>query len=212
MVQDNTDKAGHIVVAIAGYARTGKDTIADAIFNLSENRNPEYCVLITKFADALKQSVQEALEEVGLEVDAFTENTEEKAKIRPLLVAYGEYARSRNPNVWVNQVIENLVDWTNEAPTGLSLTLIPDMRYANEYDKLEAECKRHGWKFVPIYISRMGFGPANAEEARSINEMLDSDRFSKGNATTLVFEDGDVKGINAYASRFADGLNIYLRT
>ena len=212
MVQDNTDKAGHIVVAIAGYARTGKDTIADAIFNLSENRNPEYCVLITKFADALKQSVQEALEEVGLEVDAFTENTEEKAKIRPLLVAYGEYARSRNPNVWVDQVIENLVDWTNEAPTGLSLTLIPDMRYANEYDKLEAECKRHGWKFVPIYISRMGFGPANAEEARSINEMLDSDRFSKGNATTLVFEDGDVKGISAYASRFADGLNIYLRT
>ena len=212
MVQDNTDKAGHIVVAIAGYARTGKDTIADAIFNLSENRNPEYCVLITKFADALKQSVQEALEEVGLEVDAFTENTEEKAKIRPLLVAYGEYARSRNPNVWVDQVIENLVDWTNEAPTGLSLTLIPDMRYANEYDKLEAECKRRGWKFVPIYISRMGFGPANAEEARSINEMLDSDRFSKGNATTLVFEDGDVKGINAYASRFADGLNIYLRT
>ena len=212
MVQDNTDKAGHIVVAIAGYARTGKDTIADAIFNLSENRNPEYCVLITKFADALKQSVQEALEEVGLEVDAFTENTEEKARIRPLLVAYGEYARSRNPNVWVDQVIENLVDWTNEAPTGLSLTLIPDMRYANEYDKLEAECKRRGWKFVPIYISRMGFGPANAEEARSINEMLDSDRFSKGNATTLVFEDGDVKGINAYASRFADGLNIYLRT
>ena len=212
MVQDNTDKTGHIVVAVAGYARTGKDTIADAIFNLSENRNPEYCVLITKFADALKQSVQEALEEVGLEVDAFTENTEEKSKIRPLLVAYGEYARSRNPNVWVDQVIENLVDWTNEAPTGLSLTLIPDMRYANEYDKLEAECKRHGWKFVPIYISRMGFGPANAEEARSINEMLDSDRFSKGNATTLVFEDGDVKGINAYASRFADGLNIYLRT
>ena len=212
MVQDNTDKTGHIVVAVAGYARTGKDTIADAIFNLSENRNPEYCVLITKFADALKQSVQEALEEVGLEVDAFTENTEEKARIRPLLVAYGEYARSRNPNVWVDQVIENLVDWTNEAPTGLSLTLIPDMRYANEYDKLEAECKRHGWKFVPIYISRMGFGPANAEEARSINEMLDSDRFSKGNATTLVFEDGDVKGINAYASRFADGLNIYLRT
>jgi hypothetical protein len=212
MVQDNTDKAGHIVVAIAGYARTGKDTIADAIFNLSENRNPEYCVLITKFADALKQSVQEALEEVGLEVDAFTENTEEKAKIRPLLVAYGEYARSRNPNVWVDQVIENLIDWTKEAPTGLSLTLIPDMRYANEYDKLEAECKKHGWKFVPIYISRMGFGSANAEEARSINEMLDSDRFSKGNATTLVFEDGDVKGINAYASRFADGLNIYLRT
>jgi hypothetical protein len=212
MVQDNTDKSGHIVVAIAGFARTGKDTIADAIFNLSEIRNPEYCVLVTKFADALKQSVQEALEEVGLEVDAFTENTEEKAKIRPLLVAYGEYARSRNPNVWVDQVIENLVDWTNEAPTGLSLTLIPDMRYANEYDKLEAECKKHGWKFVPIYISRMGFGPANAEEGRSINEMLDSDRFSKGNATTLVFEDGDVKGISAYASRFADGMDIYLRT
>jgi hypothetical protein len=212
MVQDNTDKNGHIVVAIAGYARTGKDTIADAIFDISESVHPEYCVLVAKFADALKQSVQDALEDLDLEVDVFTENTDQKASIRPLLVAYGEFCRSVDKNVWVDRVLDGVTDWVHEAPTGLSLTLIPDMRYANEYDKLEAACKKNGWTFVPIYISRIGHGPANAEEARSINEMLDSDRFSKGNATTLVFEDGDVNGIHDYAARFVDALDIYLRT
>jgi hypothetical protein len=212
MVQDNTDKSGHIVVAIAGYARTGKDTIADAIFDISESVHPEYCVLVAKFADALKQSMQDAFDDIEVEADAFTENDAEKVKIRPLLVAFGEYARSKNPNVWVDRVLEGVTDWVHEAPTGLSLTVIPDMRYANEYDKLEAACKRNGWTFVPIYISRAGQGPANAEEARSINEMLDSDRFSKGNATTLVFEDGDTQGIHDYAGRFVDALDIYLRT
>jgi hypothetical protein len=212
MVKDNTDKTGHIVVAIAGYARTGKDTIADAIFDISESVHPEYCVLVAKFADSLKQSVQDALEDLDLEVDVFTENTDQKANIRPLLVAYGEFCRSVDKNVWVDRVIEGVTDWVHEAPTGLSLTLIPDMRYANEYDKLEAVCKKNNWTFVPVYISRVGQGPANAEEARSINEMLDSDRFSKGNATTLVFEDGDVNGIHEYAARFVDALDIYLRT
>lgn len=213
MVQDNTDKTGHIVVAICGYARSGKDTLADAIFDMSEASHPEYCVLVTKFADALKQAVQESLEELpGVEVDAFTEDTDEKAKIRPLLVAYGEFARAKNKNVWVDQVIENITDWVEEAPTGLSLTLIPDMRYANEYDKLEAVCKKKGWTFVPVFICRKGTMAVNAEEHRSIKEMLDSDRFARGHATTLVFEDGDTNGIMAYAARFADGLDIYLRT
>lgn len=213
MVKDNTDKTGHIVVAICGYARSGKDTLADAIFDMSEASHPEYCVLVTKFADALKQAVQESLEDLpGVEVDAFTEDTDEKAKIRPLLVAYGEFARAKNKNVWVDQVIENVTDWVEEAPTGLSLTLIPDMRYANEYDKLEAVCKKKGWTFVPVFIYREGTMAVNAEEHRSIKEMLDSDRFSRGHATTLVFEDGDTNGILAYAARFADGLDIYLRT
>lgn len=213
MVQDNTDKTGHIVVAVAGYARSGKDTLADAIFDMSEASHPEYCVLVTKFADALKQSVQDALEELpGVEVDAFTEDTTEKAKIRPLLVAYGEYARSRNPDVWVDQVIENITDWTEEAPTRLSLTMIPDMRYANEYDKLEAVCKKKGWTFVPVFIYREGTMAVNAEEHRSIKEMLDSDRFARGHATTLVFQDGDTNGILAYAARFADSLDVFLRT
>lgn len=212
MVKDNTDKNGHIVVAIAGYARTGKDTIADAIFDISEIVHPEYCVLIAKFADALKQSIQESLDDLGLEVDVFTENDTEKVKIRPLLVAFGEFCREVEKNVWVDRVLEGVTDWAQEAPTGLSLSIIPDMRYANEYDKIEAACKKNGWTFVPIYISRVGQGPANDAEARSINEMLDSDRFSKGNATTLVFEDGDTQGIHDYAARFVDALDIYLRT
>ena len=41
--------------------------------------------------------------------------------------------------------------------------------------------------------------------------MLDSDRFSKGNATTLFFENGDVNGIMSYAARFVDGIETYLQ-
>lgn len=211
MVQDNTDKTGHIVVAVAGYARSGKDTLADAIYDLSEARHPEYSVLVTKFAEALKQSLQTALDEAGVEVDVFTEDDEEKARLRPLLVAYGEYCRSKNPDVWVDIVIENIRDWVDEAPTGRSLTVIPDMRYANEYDKLEAECRKRRLNFVPVFIQREGQGAANAAEHKSIGEMLDSDRFSKGNATTLFFENGDVNGIMSYAARFVDGIETYLQ-
>jgi hypothetical protein len=100
----------HVVIPIAGFARAGKDTLANAIFDHLDQDEPGYSVILMKFADELKQSLQAALNAAGVKIDVFTEDTDKKAALRPLLVAYGEYCRSQNPNVWVDKVIEHRTD------------------------------------------------------------------------------------------------------
>ena len=65
----------HVLIPIAGFARSGKDTLADAIFDHLAEDEPEYSVIILKFADALKESLQVALDEAGVKIDVFTEDT-----------------------------------------------------------------------------------------------------------------------------------------
>jgi hypothetical protein len=166
-----------------------------------------------KFADALKQSLQEALDEAGVAIDIFTEDTGKKAALRPLLVNFGEYCRSQNPDVWVNKVIQNINTWadetTAEAGSTGSVVLIPDLRYCNEYEKLEALCIKRGWEFVPIYIEREGNLPANNAEAESIGLMAAHGYFRKGNALQVGFADGSVELISQWASKFTQSMSLY---
>lgn len=203
----------HVIIPIAGFARAGKDTLANAIFDQLEQDEPEYSAIVMKFADALKQSLQEALDEAGVAIDIFTEDTGKKAALRPLLVNFGEYCRSQNPDVWVNKVIQNINTWadetTAEAGSTGSVVLIPDLRYCNEYEKLEALCIKRGWEFVPIYIEREGNLPANNAEAESIGLMAAHGYFRKGNALQVGFADGSVELISQWASKFTQSMSLY---
>lgn len=203
----------HVIIPIAGFARAGKDTLANAIFDQLEQDEPEYSAIVMKFADALKQSLQEALDEAGVAIDIFTEDTGKKAALRPLLVNFGEYCRSQNPDVWVNKVIQNINTWadetTAEAGSTDSVVLIPDLRYCNEYEKLEALCIKRGWEFVPIYIEREGNLPANNAEAESIGLMAAHGYFRKGNALQVGFADGSVELISQWASKFTQSMSLY---
>ena len=203
----------HVIIPIAGFARAGKDTLANAIFDQLDQDEPEYSAIVMKFADALKQSLQEALDEAGVAIDIFTEDTGKKAALRPLLVNFGEYCRSQNPDVWVNKVIQNINTWadetTAEAGSTGSVVLIPDLRYCNEYEKLEALCIKRGWEFVPIYIEREGNLPANNAEAESIGLMAAHGYFRKGNALQVGFADGSVELISQWASKFTQSMSLY---
>ena len=203
----------HVIIPIAGFARAGKDTLANAIFDQLEQDEPEYSAIVMKFADALKQSLQEALDEAGVAIDIFTEDTGKKAALRPLLVNFGEYCRSQNPDVWVNKVIQNINTWadetTAEAGSTGSVVLIPDLRYCNEYEKLEALCIKRGWEFVPIYIEREGNLPANNAEAESIGLMAAHGYFRKGNALQVGFADGSVELISQWDSKFTQSMSLY---
>lgn len=203
----------HVVIPIAGFARAGKDTLANAIFDHLDQDEPSYSVIIVKFADALKQSLQASLNEAGIKVDVFTENTDKKAALRPLLVAYGEYCRSQNPNVWVDKVIEDINTWADETiadsdSTG-SVVLIPDLRYANEYQKLEALCIKRGWAYVPIYIERQFNYPANDAEAESIGVMAARGYFTRDNALQVCFGDKSVELISQWARKFTQSMSLY---
>ena len=203
----------HVVIPIAGFARAGKDTLADAIFDHMEQDEPGYSVILLKFADELKQSLQAALNAAGVKIDVFTEDTAKKAELRPLLVAYGEYCRSQNPNVWVDKVIGHMNTWADETiadsdSTG-SVVLIPDLRYANEYQKLEALCIKRGWAYVPIYIERGGNLPANNAEAESIGLMAARGYFARDNALQVGFPDGEVERISQWARKFTQSMSLY---
>lgn len=203
----------HVIIPIAGFARAGKDTLANAIFDHLEKDEPEYSVIILKFADALKESLQASLNEAGVKADAFTEDPLKKAALRPLLVAYGEYCRAQNRDVWVDKVIEEINIWTEETleDTGSagSVVLIPDLRYANEYEKLEAVCKKRGWEFVPIYIERQFNLPANDSEAESIGLMAAHGYFNRGNALQVCFGDKSVELIQQWARKFTQSMSLY---
>ena len=203
----------HVLIPIAGFARSGKDTLADAIFDHLEETEPSFSVITLKFADALKTDMEKAMAAVGVKVDAFTEDSAEKAKLRPMLVAYGEYRRSLDPDVWVKKVLKEIGVWVNETlseteSTG-SVILIPDLRYLNEYEKLKAEAEKHGWAFVPIYIERHGNLPANEQEAYSIAEMAAKGCFTTGHALQLSFGDKSVERISQWARQFTQELSVY---
>ena len=203
----------HVVIPIAGFARSGKDTLADAIFDHLEETEPSYSVITMKFADALKTDLEKAMSAVGVNIDAFTEDSDEKAKLRPMLVAYGEYRRSIDPDVWVKKVLKEIGVWVNEtlpdSDSDGSVILVPDLRYLNEYEKLKAEAEKHGWAFVPIYIERHGNLPANEQEAYSIAEMAAKGCFSTGHALQLSFGDKSVERISQWAHRFTQEMSVY---
>lgn len=203
----------HVLIPIAGFARSGKDTLADAIFDHLEETEPTYSVITLKFADALKTDLEKALGAVGVKVDAFTEDTEKKKALRPMLVAYGEYRRSIDPDVWVKKVLKEIGVWVNEtvpdSESEGSVILVPDLRYLNEYEKLKAVAAQHGWAFVPIYIERHGNLPANEQEAYSIAEMAAKGCFSTGHALQLSFGDKSVERISQWAKRFTQEMSVY---
>lgn len=203
----------HILIPIAGFARSGKDTLADAIFDHLEETEPTYSVITLKFADALKTDLEKAMASVGVKVDAFTEDTEKKKALRPMLVAYGEYRRSLDPDVWVKKVLKEIGVWVNDtlpdSESEGSVILVPDLRYLNEYEKLKAVAAQHGWAFVPIYIERHGNLPANEQEAYSIAEMAAKGCFSTGHALQLSFGDKSVERISQWAKRFTQEMSVY---
>lgn len=203
----------HILIPICGFARAGKDSLADAIFDHLEETEPSYSVITLKFADALKTDMEKALAAVGVKVDVFTEDTEKKKALRPMLVAYGEYRRSIDPDVWVKKVLKEIGVWVNEtlpdSDSDGSVILVPDLRYLNEYEKLKAVAEKHGWAFVPIYIERHGNLPANEQEAYSIAEMAAKGCFSTGHALQLSFGDKSVERISQWAHKFTQELSVY---
>lgn len=203
----------HILVPVAGFARSGKDTLADAIYECLAFNEPTYSAMVVKFADELKQSLQDNFDQLGIKVNVFTEDTEEKARLRPLLVAYGEYCRSKNENIWVDKVIKVIDDFIRETvenseSTG-SVILIPDMRYLNEYHRLERLAAKRGWQFVPIYIERVGNGPANNSEALSIGRMAAEGCFAMPNSLQLCFDEGETEAIRKWASKFTQSMSVY---
>jgi hypothetical protein len=144
------------IIGICGNARCGKDTMAALIQEVLADIGVRSKKI--NLADCLKEEVAELVMST-LGIDVFTQNTEEKSIIRPLLVSWGTHVRRKlDENVWVKKAEEKM----NEKV----VYLVPDIRFQNELDWLR------GHRSYCIYVERVDengdvIPPANEEEARN---------------------------------------------
>jgi energy-coupling factor transporter ATP-binding protein EcfA2 len=126
------------IIGICGPARSGKDTLADSFAEIFK----EYKVKTQKlsFAKELKYECKSFVKRT-LGIDIFTEVTEEKDIIRPLLVTWGTHVRRKlNDNVWIDALEKRM--HSNK------IVIISDVRFENEFNWV----KKQGGKI--IFVNR----------------------------------------------------------
>jgi hypothetical protein len=183
-----------VVLAVSGYAQAGKDTFADAIEQLVEGR---LLPARFKFAEPLREATGRALDYLGIKVSPWTENKAEKDKLRPVLVALGEYARGEDEAVFAHLLVQEIRYALN---LDCDLAIVTDMRYTNEYALLSDFCKAEGHRFLWVHIVREGNPPANAVEAATIASLRESnvpDGYYRA-------EEGDLATVKRSAKDFYD--------
>lgn len=200
-------KSRNVIIAIAGYAGTGKDTLADLIIDSCVDNQLDIWISRAKFADALKNSLNTAFDELGLDVDAFTEDREVKEKMRNCMVEFGKYARSLDIDIFAKILACDIETCEQNFPCSLDtqnryVTIISDMRYENEYEVMKRYCEKNDWVFVPIFIDRDGFGPANKEEETSIKKLTDAKigRYTGKDTFHVKFKTGEFKEMKDFAN------------
>jgi hypothetical protein len=127
-----------IKIAFAGQMRSGKDTCGDYIV---KNHNG----VIMKFATPIYEILEFAQQRCHLPVE----------KDRQFLQYIGtEWARAKNPNIWVDLLIEEAANW------GPSVNIVvTDARFNNEFEAL----KKAGFFLVKLI---------RAETARAAEEQV----------------------------------------
>ena len=146
------------IIAIAGNARTGKDTLGNNFVKILNEQGIKAKTF--SFANELKESVNKfVIDQTG--ISAFTENKEEKNLIRPFLVCWGtDVMRKINNNIWIEKLSGNLL--------GDHVNIITDLRFANELKWIK---ETNG---LSLLIKRDGINPANPYEEKQ-NKILEDE-------------------------------------
>ena len=155
------------LIGIAGFARSGKDSLASILQNLlSEQKSSSK---ITSFAYYLKKDIDSFLQS-RLNISAFTEDPQEKEIIRPLLVCWGtKVIRDKiDSEYWIRKMHNVRVVHRSQ---GIK-TIIPDVRFQNEVEWI------HSLGGASIYIEREGVNPINSDEEEYTKKLKKMCKFS----------------------------------
>lgn len=149
-----------ILIGICGYARTGKDTLG---YLLSKRSNIPAKTF--NFARDLKTLSKDFIMET-LNIDVFTDKTDEKTIIRPFLVGFGESCRLKDPFFWVRRVSKQIDDFVESSSSDLNLAIINDNRFSNESEWI----KSHKYGYV-LSVDRENITAPNEQERINIPEI-----------------------------------------
>lgn len=126
--QEGTEKK---LIAVTGYARSGKGSLCNALENNIKKLYPNLSVQQFAFAESLRMEISDFLLE-NFQISAWTSDSKKKEIIRPMLVGYGMSKRkSSNNQYWIKKM-ENQI---KQSPA--DICIINDLRFAeNEFDEL----------------------------------------------------------------------------
>ena len=142
-----------MIVGLSGLARCGKDSF----FNFSKELFDEKYIKCKRlaFADELKKELDSFLQD-NFRISSFTESTEEKEIIRPIMVSYGMAKRQlSNGLYWIAKIEKQLNILKDEC----KYHFITDVRFPNEIQKIK------DMNGISIHITRDSNLPPNEEEA-----------------------------------------------
>lgn len=121
------------VIGISGFARSGKDTLAQAIESKLTSLGKK--VVIKSLAAPLKEMMNPFIQE-NFDIDLFQCTDEEKALVRPLMVAFGGGKRKQTEGrYWTLKMDSEIL---KAEAAGIEYVIIPDIRYAQyEFDEVD---------------------------------------------------------------------------
>ena len=145
------------MIGIAGLARSGKDTLAK---NLSEIIKEDLGieVKVYSFALPIRCQVGNLLEDY-YHISPFTEDSDEKLIIRPLLVAHGEQMKQKfGKDIWLKELLGTIHE---DLRYKEFFPIISDVRFDFEVEAIKNENGQ------VIHISKIGNEPPNEIEAKN---------------------------------------------
>lgn len=161
------------IVGLSGYARTGKDTVADILVE-------DFGYRRITFADRLKNFIAAVFPEVAARVDAVGwEEAKEQIEVRRALQAVGQAAKEHiHPDVWIISALGDMSIYEGER------LVITDVRFFNEADVVT---DRNG---MMVRICRDGVGPANDDASE-----ISMDRYDRYFA--VIPNDGSIEDLRS---------------
>ena len=145
------------LIGITGFARSGKNLYAEIASNILNQFGTSSRQASLAFQ--LKSDLYEFLNE-SVKIDAFTENTDEKNVIRPVLIAYGNMMRDRSyGKYWTSKLESDLENFKNEC----DYVFITDIRY-NIYPEDEVYWLKSKMKGHLVHVHRTDNLPNNVHE------------------------------------------------
>jgi len=156
-------KKNKIYIGVSGLARTGKNLFCDiAVKQLKENHNlkAKTFALAYELKNDCKQFTKDKLG-----INAFTEKTEEKNIIRPLLVWYGGVKRKQTEGKYWTNLLKNRMD-----DESFDIAFVSDIRYC-EYAADEVQWIQRELKGKLIHISKYTYGfPTGGRHIKVVND------------------------------------------
>jgi len=133
IISENLEFKNQLIIGISGFARSGKNTLAEIIKDFCHSKKVD--AKIFSFAFQLRQDLNSFCKE-KFNISAFSEVTEEKNKIRPILISYGEVQRGLSRGSYWWQKLKPEIN--NFFRNGGNVAIISDLRFKEyEFDELE---------------------------------------------------------------------------